>query len=89
MSPAPPASAASRAPRAYLVLGFGSAHAALDAEALLEDLGVAVTPIPAPKVLGSICGIALRLEPVDGERATQYLGDAGIEVSSRAEIEDL
>ena len=79
----------SREPRRYLVVGFASTHDALDAEALLEDLGIAVTPIPAPKVLGSLCGIALRLEPADEERALRYLGGAGIVVSSSAQVDDL
>ena len=78
----------SRTPRTYFVLGFASTHDALDAEALLEDLGVAVAPIPAPKELGSLCGIALRLDPVDADRAYRYLEDAGIAVSSTASIND-
>jgi len=79
----------SRQPRSYLVLGFASTHAALDAESLLEDLGIALTPIPAPKVLGSLCGIALRLEPADEDRALRYLEGAGIGISSSAVIEDV
>jgi hypothetical protein len=79
----------SREPRAFVVLGFASTHAALDAEALLVDLGIEVTPVPAPAALGGLCGIGLRLVPTDESRALGYLENSGIEVSARAEIMDL
>ncbi len=79
----------SRTPRPYSVLGFASTHDALDAEALLMDLGIGVVPIPAPKILGALCGIALRLEPADEARALRYLTDAGITVGARGEVEDV
>jgi hypothetical protein len=78
-----------RTPRPFAVLGFGSTHAALDAEALLMDLGIDVVPIPAPKELGALCGIALRLELADEERAMRYLESAGMEPKSRLELEDI
>ena len=78
-----------REPRPFVVLGFGSTHAALDAESLLLDLGVEVVPVPAPSVLGGLCGIALRLEPGDEERALEYLERSAIQVSARAEILDV
>jgi ribosomal protein L7Ae-like RNA K-turn-binding protein len=71
------------------VLGFTSTHDALDAEALLEDMGVDVVPIPTPKSIGALCGIALRLEPDQLERAMRYLDRAGIEVAGTASIEDV
>jgi hypothetical protein len=74
--------------RSYVAFGFASTHDALNAEALLEDLGMAVTPIPAPTSLGSLCGIALRLEPGDASRARRYLADAEIAVSSSSDIDD-
>lgn len=76
------------APRPFVVLGFKSTHEALDAEALLGDLGVEVVPIPAPASIGALCGIALRLAPADETRASAYLESAGIEVTGRAEILD-
>jgi len=79
----------SRERRRFVVFGFGSTHDALDAEALLGDLGVTVTPIPTPKSVGSLCGIALRLEPADEERARRYLEGAGIAITSAGEIDDL
>ena len=78
-----------RGPRHFTVLGFGSTHDALDAEALLGDLGIAVTPIPTPKTLGSLCGIALRIDPDDEDRARRYLEGAGISITSTVEIDDL
>lgn len=75
--------------RRFLVLGFASTHDALDAEALLGDMGVEVTPIPAPPSVSATCGIALRLSPEDDERARIYLERAGIAVASAVEIEDV
>lgn len=79
----------SREPRTFAVFGFASTHDALDAEALLGDMGVDVVPMPAPASIGAKCGIALRLEPVDESRAAEYLLAAGIQVSTRAQIEDV
>ena len=78
-----------REPRAFAVLGFGSTHAALDAEAFLNDLGIDVVPIPAPKELGALCGIALRLEICDEDRAQRYLADAGMAPKSRLKVQDV
>jgi hypothetical protein len=79
----------SREPRPFVVLGFGSTHAALDAEALLLDLGIEVVPVPAPAALGKLCGIGLRLDPSDEMAAETYLERSGIGVTARAEIMDL
>jgi hypothetical protein len=78
-----------REPRIFAVLGFESTHDALDAETLVGDLGIEVVPIPAPKSIGAHCGIALRIEIADEDRALGYLDTAGIEVTARARIEDV
>lgn len=70
------------------MFGFGSTHHALDGERLLDDMGIDVTPIPAPKAIGALCGIALRVSLGEGDRAATYLERAGIPVVSRVEIED-
>lgn len=75
--------------REFAVLGFGSTHTALDAEALLDDMGFTVVPIPAPPDLSASCGIALRIEVDDEERALTYLSRAGIVVAVRRRIEDV
>jgi hypothetical protein len=79
----------SRTPRAFTVLGFASTHDALDAEALLLDMGIDVVPIPAPKSIGALCGIALRLEPSDEARAVRYLDGASIAIAARQEVMDV
>jgi hypothetical protein len=79
----------SRTPRPFKVLGFATTHDALDAEALLLDLGIDVVPIPAPKTLGTLCGIALRLEIADEIRALAYLTAAEIAVGARGEVDDV
>lgn len=78
-----------RTPRAFAALGLASTHDALDAEQLLMDLGIPVVPIPAPKTIGTLCGIALRVELADEQRSTSYLAAAGIVVTARVEIEDV
>jgi hypothetical protein len=65
--------------RRFAVLGFTTTHTALAAEQLLKDLGIPATPIPAPKSIGgALCGIALRLEPADVERAETLLERADL-----------
>lgn len=78
-----------REPRPFAVIGFESTHDALDAESLLGDLGIDVVPIPAPKVIGARCGIALRIEVEDEARALGFLESAGITVGARTLIEDV
>jgi hypothetical protein len=78
-----------REARPFVVYGFVSTHAALAAEALLKDMGVAVVPVPAPKSVGHVCGIALRVEVADAVRADSLLSNAGMEPSARVEIEDV
>jgi hypothetical protein len=78
-----------REARIFAALGFESTHDALDAETLIDDMGIEVVPIPAPKAIGAHCGIALRIEVTDEDRALGYLDAAGIEVTARARIEDV
>lgn len=73
----------------FVVYGFSSTHDALDAEALLEDMGIDVVPVPAPPGVSANCGIALRVAPGDAERVERYLESAGIGLAARVEIEDL
>jgi len=77
------------APRRFRLFGFASTHQALDAEALLDDLGIEVVPVPTPKALGALCGIALRVPSGDAERAATYLERASIEPSKTLDIEDV
>jgi len=78
-----------RTPRRFLVLGFKTTHDALDAEALLEDMGIDVTPVPAPSSLSAKCGIALRIEEAEGARAEGYLERMSIEIAGSTTIEDV
>lgn len=79
----------SREERPFIVLGFGSTHDALAAESLLKDVGVSVTPVPAPAEIGAKCGIALRLEPEDAERARTLLERADIPVTAQVTVRDV
>jgi hypothetical protein len=78
-----------RTPRAFTVYGFATTHDALAAETALRAESIDVTPIPAPRELGSLCGIALRLEPAVAVAAEAAWTAAGLRWNARAEIEDV
>lgn len=78
-----------RLPREFVAYGFGSTHDALSAEALLADMGLDVTPIPAPAELGALCGIAIRLDPSDTNRAEALLEAAGMSWTGKTAVQDV
>jgi hypothetical protein len=78
----------SREVRVFVVYGFSSVHDALVAESVLKGAGVTVTPVPSPKELGELCGIALRIAPEDATHAHRLLESAGIAPRKSAEIRD-
>ncbi len=73
----------------FAVFAFSTTHDALDAEALLEDMGIDVVPIPAPPTVSAHCGIALRLAVADVQQALIYLARVGIEVVAQGVIDDV
>jgi hypothetical protein len=75
--------------RPFAVYGFATTHDALAAEAAAKAAGVPVTPIPAPRELGSLCGIALRFEPSDAAGAEAAFERSDVAWTARAEIHDL
>lgn len=77
-----------RGKRPFTVFGFGSTHDALDAERLLDDLGLEVVPIPTPKSIGALCGISLRVPHEETDRASTYLERAEIHVTAQVCISD-
>jgi hypothetical protein len=79
----------SRDPREFAVFAFHSTHDALDAETLLQDMGVEVVPIPAPAAVSGGCGIALRLEVTDEQRAQGYLEASQIRIRAQAHMQDV
>jgi hypothetical protein len=78
-----------REPRVFAVFGFATTHDALAAEAALKAAGIPVTPVPAPRELGSLCGIALRLEVADAQGAARLFAAADIAPTARADIADV
>lgn len=72
----------------FAVYGFATTHDALTAEAALESAEVAATTIPAPRELGSLCGLAMRVRPGDAPDAEEVMSDAGIAWTRRIEVED-
>jgi hypothetical protein len=78
-----------RRTRVFGVFGFASTHDALDAEAALLRCGIEVVPIPAPKNIGALCGIALRIAPEQVDLARACLVRTGIDIAATSEIEDL
>jgi putative Se/S carrier protein len=74
--------------RRFVVFGFSSVHDALGAEAVLKAAGLPVTAIPSPRELGELCGIAMRVEPLDADEAERTLTRAGTQPKARTEILD-
>lgn len=79
----------SREPRPFVAFGFASVHDILDAESTLRVAGVSVVPIPSPRELGELCGLALRLEADVADQAERVLCDAGKPPVARAAFSDL
>jgi hypothetical protein len=75
--------------RPYAVYGFVSTHEALAAESVLKSAGVRVVPVPSPKELGDLCGIALRVEPEETDHVERLLAGARLGWKARVEIEDV
>ncbi|MDP2183241.1 MAG: DUF3343 domain-containing protein [Actinomycetota bacterium] len=79
----------SREKTRFIVYGFGSTHRALAAERTLLDAGVGVTPIPAPRDFGELCGIALRVSPPNSRTAEKCLAEAGLSPDATGDIWDV
>jgi hypothetical protein len=75
--------------RPFVVFGFASVHDTLAAEAVLKTAGIAAVTIPAPRELGELCGIALRVVPSDVELAERALVEGGQPPRARGRIDDL
>jgi len=75
--------------RDFVVLGFASTHDALSAEAIMKDMGVDAVTVPAPKEIGTLCGIALRVSPEHAERARELLVRGGIEPTASVVVQDV
>lgn len=75
--------------RTFAAYGFASTHDALAAEAALRAASIPVLAVPAPRELGSLCGIAMRLELCEAQRAESELVSAGIAWAARVEFEDI
>ena len=78
-----------RPSRRYSVFGFDSTHDALAAEEAIKQRGIDVLAIPRPKVLGTGCGIALRVLPADEPALRNVLAEAGIAWSAAGAMEDV
>lgn len=79
----------SHEPRLFAVYGFASVHDALTAESILKAAGVGVTAVPSPKELGELCGVALRIDPGEEDRAERLLASAGRQPRAKASMEDV
>lgn len=75
--------------RQFVVFGFETTHDALTAEQALKQHDIEVVPIPTPKTLGALCGIALRVPAhLEGE-AHAVLEAASVNPTSEVVMEDL
>jgi hypothetical protein len=75
--------------RPFVVFGFASTHDALAAETVLKGAGVTVVPIPSPREIGELCGIALRVPTGESDQAENMLRSAKVRWSVRIEFDDV
>lgn len=72
----------------FTVFGFAGTHDALKAEEVLLQARIDVVLIPTPRVLGSLCGFAVRVPTAQRDAALAALIAADREPDGEAEIED-
>lgn len=72
----------------FAIYGFATTHDALTAEAAIETARVPVTTIPAPRALGSLCGLAMRVREGDAPDAEAAMTTAGVAWTGRVDLED-
>ncbi len=64
-----------------IIVTFFTTHAALRAEKVLKEAGIAAELIPAPRALSADCTIALRFPQVEEHRVRAVFEVQGIEAS--------
>ena len=69
------------------VVLFYTTSAAIRAEKLLKGAGLAVKLIPTPRQFSSDCGIALRFDWTEAERARALLNEATVETTGIERME--
>lgn len=79
----------SRQPRPFVVFGFETTHDALAAEDVLREEGLEVTPVPSPKSLGTLCGLAIRVPEAMASSVEGLLARRGIAVAGSVVTQDV
>ena len=64
--------------RHTVILVYSTSHA-LRAETILQGEGITCKLIPVPRHLSSNCGVCIRIQEADGERAMDMLTAAGVD----------
>ena len=64
-----------------VVILFHTSNHSFRAERLLKEQGVACRQVPVPRHLSSECGVCLRLEAAEQERAVEILSAARVEIA--------
>jgi hypothetical protein len=65
--------------RYSVILVYGTSHA-IRAEHLLNQAGIGCKMIPVPRHLSSNCGVCVRIERTDVERARQVLQHSNLDI---------
>lgn len=60
------------------ILGFGSTHRALKAEAILKEASIPFRLLPVPKALDSACGLVISVDEGTFEGALNTLEKGGL-----------
>lgn len=71
----------------FAVVLFYTTSAAIRAEKVLKQAGLAVRLIPTPRQFSSDCGIALRFDWTETERARALLKEAAVDTAGVHRLE--
>ena len=71
--------------RYAVILGYGTSHT-IRAEHLLNKAGIKCKMIPVPRHLSSNCGVCVRIERTDIEKARQVLQQGSLDIEGIREI---
>ena len=69
-----------------ILLTFPSTHYALKAEGIVRAHGLKGRLIPMPRDISSLCGLALELDPEEGDRGVSLLLASGVRLEKKVKI---
>ena len=71
------------------VITFNSIHRVMKAEKILKREGVSITLVPTPRRISSDCGMVVRVDCGELDRAQKILKTSGLDVEGIYEIDGM